>query len=317
MKELICLTLLLGIVSLGVAQKEQMKSTPQVEKSALRSSLQSMIDTELAFARMSAEQGTRPAFMSFIADDGILFRPRAVKGKQWMTEHPVPSSDKRPLLSWYPAAADIALAGDMGYTTGPWEFKADIHDPKPVAFGNFLTVWKKQRDGSWKFAIDLGISNPQPNQAAAPWQQPNNYGPMRGGGIGPGVKEATKALLARDREFSTSSATRGAQKAFEDYAASEVRLFRNGKQPIVGKADAVAALPASPTVWTWEPVFADVSHSGDLGYSYGTYKLTINDGTLKTNAVETGNYYRIWEKQLNAWKVVADLLDPVPEDKKN
>jgi ketosteroid isomerase-like protein len=313
MKELIGVTLLLGTMSLGVAQQEPMKPAPQVEKSAL----QSMIDSELAFARMSAEQGTRPAFVAFIADDGILFRPRAVKGKQWITEHPVPSSDKRPLLSWYPAVADIALAGDMGYTTGPWEFKADIHDAKPVAFGNFLTVWKKQRDGSWKFAIDLGISNPQPHQVAAPWQQPNNYGPMRGGGIGPGVKEATKALLARDREFSTSSATLGALKAFEDYAASEVRMFRNDKQPIVGKADAVAALPASPTVWTWEPVFAAVSHSGDLGYSYGTYKLTSNDATLKTNTVETGNYYRIWKKQLNAWKVVADLLNPVTEDKKN
>ena len=31
------------------------------------------------------DQGTRPAFMAFIAEDGILFRPTAVKGKQWMS----------------------------------------------------------------------------------------------------------------------------------------------------------------------------------------------------------------------------------------
>lgn len=289
MKKLICLTLLVGFISLAFAQKAK-------EASAL----QSMVDTERAFARMSEEQGIRPSFMAFIADNGILFRPTAVKGKQWMTEHPLPPSDKRPLLSWQPTFADMARAGDMGYTTGAWEYKSDIHDAQPVAFGNFLTVWKKQPDRSWKFVIDLGISNPQPDQAATPWQLPNNYLQMSGGST-TYVKAETTALLKREREFSRDSATRGAQKAFEAYAANDVRVFRNGKLPFVGKADAAVALPASSIVWTWEPAFADVSRSGDLGYSYGTYQLTKNDAMLKKTEngekVETGNYYRIWKQQ--------------------
>lgn len=302
MKKFICLTLLPGFISLGFAQKA--KKTP---------ALQSMVDTERAFARMSEEQGIRPAFMTFIADDGILFRPTAVKGKQWMKEHPLPASDKRPSLSWQPTFAEIALAGDMGYTTGPWQYKADIHDVKPVAFGNFLTVWKKQPDGSWKFAIDLGISNPQPAQPATPWQLPTNYREAWSGQPRD-VGAETNALLASEREFSSASAARGAQKAFDAYAAEEVRVFRNKNLPFVGKTLAAAALPASQTVWTWEPAFADVSHSGDLGYSYGTYQVAKKDATEK---VEIGNYYRIWKKQGNAWKVVTDLLDPLPEPKKN
>lgn len=304
MKKSICLTLLLGLVSLGFAQKAK-------EASAL----QSMVDTERAFARMSEEQGTRPAFISFIADDGILFRPTAVKGKQWMTEHPLPPSDKRPLLSWQPTFADVARAGDMGYTTGPWEYKADIHDAKPVAFGNFLTVWKKQPDGSWKFAIDLGISNPQPTAAATPWQLPNNY-QQAAAGRRIDVESEPNALLAREREFSNASATRGAQQAFDAYAADDVRVFRNDKLPLVGKTAAATALPESPIGWTWEPAFADVSQSGDLGYTYGTYEITKKDSRPKTpkmpQKVEVGNYYRIWKKQGDTWKVVADLLDPLP-----
>lgn len=304
MKKLICLTLVLGVVSLGFAQKAK-------EGSAL----QSMVETERAFARMSEEQGIRPSFMAFIADDGILFRPTAVKGKQWMTEHPLPPSEKRPWLSWQPTFADIALAGDMGYTTGPWEFKADMNDVKPVAWGNFLTVWKLQLDRSWKFAIDLGISNPRPEQATTPWQLPQRY-QQPSPGRRADIQAETNALLAREREFSSASATRGARKAFDAYAAAEVRVFRNDKQPFVGKANAVAALPASSIVWTWEPSFADVSRSGDLGYSYGTYWLRSNDVSPKT--LETGNYYRIWKKQGNAWKMVADLIDPVaPETKTN
>ncbi len=63
MKKLICVALLLALVSLAFAQEAKDKSP-----------LQSMVETELAFARMAAEQGIRPSFTAFIAEDGILFR---------------------------------------------------------------------------------------------------------------------------------------------------------------------------------------------------------------------------------------------------
>ena len=303
MKKFICLILVLGFSSLGFA-----KRTPE------KSALQAMVDAERAFARMAEEQGTRPAFMAFIADDGILFRPTAVKGKQWMTEHPLPPSDKRSLLSWYPSIAGMARAGDLGYTTGPWEFKSDIHDAKPVAWGHFLTVWKKTPDGSWKFAVDLGISNPQPGQAEAPWVLPHNYktpGRMRGR-----WSFSTEALLARDREFSQASMKRGARTAFAKYAGSAVRLYRDEKFPLLGKDLAAAVLPDNSQAWTWEPEEGDVSVSDDLGYSYGTYRIESHESTPKI--IETGNYFRIWKKEKGAWKVLFDLTNPIPpETKKN
>jgi ketosteroid isomerase-like protein len=302
MRRVICFACLIGLVSVVFAQKPQPKSA-----------LQSMVDAERAFARMSEEQGTRPAFMAFIADDGILFRPTAVKGKQWMAEHPLPPSDKRPLLSWYPTIAVMARQGDMGYTSGPWEYKADIHDAKAVAWGHFLTVWKKQPVGSWKFAIDLGISNPQPAAAAAPWQLPNKYkAPKTMRGV---WSFSSSPLLARDREFSKASAMRGAQAAFISYTTADVRVYRDEKFPFVGQDAAIAALPAAANVWTWEPAFGDVSISDDLGYTYGTYRIESKESPAKS--VETGNYFRIWKKQGSRWLVVADLTNPVAEAKKN
>ena len=50
--------------------------------------LQDMVKTEQAFSKMAEEKTTREAFMAFIADDGLLFRPGAVNGKKWMLEHP-------------------------------------------------------------------------------------------------------------------------------------------------------------------------------------------------------------------------------------
>jgi ketosteroid isomerase-like protein len=304
MKKLICLTLLLGFVSsvVGLAQKTK-------EKSAL----ESMVNTERAFAKMSEDQGTRPAFVAFIADDGILFRPGAVKGKQWFAEHPLPPSDKRSLLSWYPAVAGMAEAGDLGYTTGPWEFKADIKDAKAVAWGHFLTVWKRQPDGSWKFAIDLGISNPQPAQPESPWALPQNYKADKPKNS---MASGATALLARDREFSETSAKRGARAVFNDYATAEVRLYREEMFPLRGIDLAPAVLPGIGSVWTWVPAAGDVSASDDLGYTYGTYQISGDKAAGKI--IESGNYLRIWKKQNGVWKVLFDLTNPVPpETKKN
>jgi ketosteroid isomerase-like protein len=269
----------------------------------------SMVETERAFARMSEEKGTRPSFMAFIAEDGILFRPKAVKGKQWMIDHPLPPSDKRDLLSWGPSFADMARAGDMGYTFGPWQYKSDIRDARPVAWGHFVTIWKKQADGSWKFRVDLGISHPEPAQSDFSLEQPKNETSPSNLGVVSDVARA--ALLAADRQFSEDSAAQGAQKAFLSYASPDVRVFREGKLPFKGKVASAEAVPTGSGLWTWQPEAWDVSRSGDLGYSYGTYWLKSNDANAKP---ETGNYFRIWKKQPgNVWKVVVDLANPVPE----
>lgn len=272
--------------------------------------LKSLIETERAFSR-AAEQGTREAFGQFIADDGILFRPTAVPGKKWLQEHPQPASTERSMLNWQPIFAAVSQAGDLGYTTGPWQFKKNSKDAQPTAFGNFMTVWKKQADGSWKFVLDLGIANPQPKVAAPAWQ-PDKA--QTGQEIFAKVDRrlAQSSLLEVERKFSEASAELGARESFLLYAARDVRLFRNDHFPFVGKMAAADALSAVTAAWTWMPSFADVSVSGDLGYSYGAYELRDKAGTVS----EKGNYARVWQKILGDWKLVIDVADPLPPETK-
>src|SRR6266550_7129497 len=159
---LLSFSMICSLGGLGVAQNKNQLSD-----------LKAMVETERAFSRTSEEKGIRESFAEFIAADGILFRPTPVFGKKWMQEHPLPVSTTRQLLSWQPIFAAVSRAGDLGYTTGPWQFKNDIKDAKPAAFGNFMTVWKKQADGSWRFALDLGISNPEPKEPLTIWQVPD------------------------------------------------------------------------------------------------------------------------------------------------
>ncbi len=266
-----------------------------------------IVETERAFSRMSEEKGTREAFGAFIADDGILFRPTAVPGKKWMQEHPLPPSSTRSVLTWQPMFAHVSNAGDLGYTTGPWQFKKDVRDTKPTAFGNFMTVWKKQPHGPWRFVLDLGISNPEP-KPTTPMIEPGSFQAFKGRIEKVDHEAARAALLNLDRGFSKASAGQGAREAFLIYAAKDIRLFRNEHFPFVGKMAGADALAPVTAEWTWTPAFADVSISGDLGYSYGLYELKDEHGTVS----EKGNYARVWKKVNGTWKLVVDVADPLP-----
>jgi ketosteroid isomerase-like protein len=274
--------------------------------------LTALVENEQAFSRTSEEKGIRESFTEFIAEDGILFRPGPVVGKQWMKDHPLPPSDKRPVLTWQPTFAGISRAGDMGYTTGPWQYKSDIKDAKPIAFGDFMTVWKKQADGSWKFAVDLGVSHPDPKTGPGTWRAPAAQKSTRFRRVD--VAAARESLLQADRDFSRASSEQGAVGALLLFAANDVRVFRNDHQPFVGRKNAVNAMAPLTREWTWKPTFADVSISGDVGYSYGIYELREKSGAQAL--VETGNYLRVWKKTSGAWAVVIDVSDPRPIEKK-
>ena len=261
-----------------------------------QSALQEMVKTEQAFSKMAEEQNAREAFMAFIADDGLLFRPGAVNGKKWMLEHPLPTSDKKPLLAWQPAYAGMAASGDMGFTTGPWEAKADINDEKPQGYGHFVTVWKKQADGSWKFVVDLGISHPQSGGPLTLWtpaETPNKeFKPVD-------VPIAREALLERDRNYAAAVLRHGFAKSYAAYAARGVRLYRANNLPFIGREASIEQLSKTTGEVKLIPIGGDVSSAGDLGYTHGTYEA----------ANERGSYVRIWKKQNGLWRIVMDVTN--------
>jgi ketosteroid isomerase-like protein len=281
------------------------------------SPLKSLVATEQAFSQAAADKGTRPAFLQFIADDGILFRPKAVNGKLWMQDHPLPpaqTSEKRASLAWQPIFADVAEAGDLGYTTGPWEYKDDVKDAHPSGYGDFVTLWKKQADGSWKFVVDLGISHSASSGPLTLWRlaadPPRTTLIKQNRSID--LKRARQDLLRRDLEFSDAAINRGFLKAFQAYAAAEVRLFRENSNPFIGKQAAILALTNRKELLIWQATGEDVSRSGDLGYTYGTYSASSDDATKKLP--ERGNYLRIWKKQNGVWRVVLDVANLLPAE---
>lgn len=294
---LIAALFLLPVVSLA-------QSTPN------QPAFKAMIETEQAFSKMAEVKTTREAFMSFIADDGLLFRPGAVNGKKWMNEHPVPAppEGKKPLLAWQPSFGGMSAAGDLGFSTGPWEFKSDIKDEKPAGYGHFVTLWKKQADNTWKFVIDLGVSHPTSGGPQTIWKVEAKGDPIVGAFVD--VQRSTRELLKRERDYSEEAVKQGLATAFKNFASEGVRLYVPENLPFVGRDASLKILSEMKGGMSWLPIAADVSRSGDLGYTHGTYEKTSADDPKKI--VEKGSYVHIWEKRDGEWKVVLAVTNVTP-----
>jgi ketosteroid isomerase-like protein len=295
MRKAVFILLLLSVLAPAVLTQKKKKTDRDA-------SLRSLVEAERGFASMAVAQGIKASFIANLADDGILFRPGPVAGKKWMEERPA----RKGLLTWRPAFADVALADDMGYTTGPWEFRPEKMEDKPVAYGHFVTVWKRQADGKWKVALDLGIGHPEPPAAMS---NPEVISPANKN-LKPKDAEAERAaLLKLESDISKSAAAQKVTDAVLSYLADEGRVYRDDAFPAVGREAARALLETKPGSVAWHPAKADVSRSGDLGYVYGTYEFKAADG----KSSEAGNYLRIWKRQADGkWKVVLDLLSPIP-----
>jgi len=266
--------------------------------------VQELVEAEHAFARAAASDGMRAAFLAVMTDDAILFRPRPVNGRQWFLDRPAPPG----LLSWTPTHAELSTAGDLGYTTGPWRYQSGEQD-RPSVFGHYVSIWGREKDGEWRLVLDIGIGHAEPPESVrkpAIDEGEQNRPPQM-----PTVDRAAliRLLLGIDRDFSEKVRTDGAVSAYETMARRDVRLYRDGSMPVVGRGAVRELLAGSEPVLAAQPAAADIASSGDLGYTYGVA------APPNGSEGESVSYLRIWRRDNSGqWKIALDLALPIPAE---
>jgi ketosteroid isomerase-like protein len=120
-----------------------------------------LIELEGRFAQAVAEGGGR-AFASWFADDAVtlsngkpatLGRGAIAASATW--------SPKDYQLTWTAEGAQMGPSNDMGFTWGHYEGRSKDANGQPVVMtGRYITIWKKQRDGAWKVAMDASANEP-------------------------------------------------------------------------------------------------------------------------------------------------------------
>ncbi|MEY2521068.1 MAG: hypothetical protein QOF24_2827 [Verrucomicrobiota bacterium] len=261
----------------------------------LEEAVRAMTAAEKKFYETGQEKGTRAAFLEFLAPDAIVFRPGPVNGQEAWSKRPESGLD----LVWEPTFAAIARSADFGYDTGPSKWRGKKSDPQFTGFGHFVSIWKKQKDGSWKVALDCGIENTKSDvKPALKRVTPTN----RGQGTSESLQQTQSAFIATAKLDFT--------KAFRQFGGDEVRLYRDGSFPTVGKKAGTELLGSEQAGVALEIMKTDVSSSADLAYDYGKYSDT------RSQPPKTGHFFQVWQTDATgAWKLVLDWQQALPPQK--
>jgi ketosteroid isomerase-like protein len=284
----------------------QLPPLPVKEKNFPRL-LAPVVGAEHDFAQYSIDRGMKEAFLRFAAPDGVIFRREAVNAIEAWARNPAPTG----LLTWWPVYADVSRAGDLGWTTGPFELREKPTDEKPAGTGHFFTVWRRQPDGSFKFVLDLGVQHPAPDAPETVLQYPaalRKSGPAAGDFDD--TAAARKSLLEAESSLAADSSSKGARAALLARADEGLRMYRQGTFPVVGREAVEKTLKVQTEFIKWSPSKGDVAASGDLGYAYGTYEVRAK--ASDSQPTERGNYARVWRHDRRGWRVVFQVANPVP-----
>ena len=241
-----------------------------------------LVSAEKAFAADAGARSTQDAFLAALADDGLVFAPGPTNGKRVWEARP---ADKN-RLEWAPAVAEIAVSGDLGYTSGPWRFTPAGAD-KPSAFGHFFTVWKKQPDGKWRVLVDHSVSHAE---ATFPEKVLR-----RGGlGVGPAPTWPVGVVELRTADLAPAGALNSRM------VSADFFRLRGGQLPD-GRAEGTAFASTALRVDTG----LIISAAGDLAATWG-------------GGAGGPSWIRIWRRPSaedapgQGWQLAVDMSLPAP-----
>lgn len=277
------------------------------QQEKLSAELQSLVDAERAFAKLGVAQGVRASFMAFFAPDGINFQPGPVNTQEALAKRPAPTGPLPTTLDWQPVWGAISAAGDMGFNTGPFTVTDNTPAKRPTQHGLFFSVWKKQTDGSWKVAVDIGTPTPE---AVTPLQTPyQRIGNRKVAAAKGGQAADANALQALETDFLKALEQDGLVTAYLNRLSDDARLHRVGKLSAADNTAIRKLLSEKPLAMSFSILKTDLARSGDLGWTLGKYELKDKQGT----STETGHFVHVWQRnEKGVWKLLADITNPLP-----
>ena len=131
------------------------------------------------------------------------------------------------------------------------------------------------------------------------------------------VTAAAQELLETDRMWGKLADANAPVDSVVAYWTPDARVVFPGQPVVVGTAairEMVAATRAIPGFHiTWTPDSATVSASGDMGYTFGTNRVTAPDPAGALSTME-GRYITVWRKEPDGpWRCVLDISNEGPK----
>jgi ketosteroid isomerase-like protein len=281
------------------------RGTPRPDP--LPTALEVMADTERAFASRAKEVGWKQAFLEYFSESAIGYNGKDIgPAKEQVRENPDPPKDHQ--LLWEPRYGDIARSGELGYLTGPSRNILPSRNNGQPRHGVYASVWKRERDGTFRVVMDVGIPTPR----AASFPEAFTRAPAANRFAGD-LNDRTPPLATADSVLNSDLRT-SAVRAYRGRLAPGVRFHRPLTMPVVGEAAVLRFLATQPRYDQADSRFAESAQSGDLGYTWGTWSRRLPPARGRAEApkdrFETGFYTRVWVRERTGqWKVALDVLN--------
>lgn len=256
--------------------------------------VEDVLATDAAFAARAGDAGQGVAFAEFLAADGVLFRPEAVAGQEWLARNEAVTGR----LEWWPAAAAADCSGRLAVSTGPWRYTSPAGGEP--ATGHYLSVWRRDDDGQWHVVLDHGIDHgpgviPAESLQAALARLWGTPGECRG-------RDATERLPRAEQDLNTGLQREGLPAALHDAAARGALAYRDDSAPLpLAQAGGDAAFGRGSTAVAERAISVP---EGDMAVTYGVLR--------SADAAQRALYVRVWQRDRRDWRVAIDLRTPLP-----
>ena len=127
------------------------------DKKEQQKAKEAVTQAETEFSKMAGEKGIAEAFWFFADSNAVIKRGNdsLISGKEGIRNFYSAPRYAKAKVSWAPDFVGVSEEGDLAYTYGKYNWQVQDSSGKTNEFkGIFHTVWKKQKDGSWKYVWD-------------------------------------------------------------------------------------------------------------------------------------------------------------------
>ena len=138
---------LIGLIVITSCQQK-------VDKEAIKKEI---YQAEKAFEKMAAEQSISEAFYQFADENAVIKRENdtLIVGNENIKVYYAKQNNANTTVNWTADFIDVSEDGSLAYTYGKYVWKVKNEADSTSEYkGVFHTVWKKQKDGSWKYVWD-------------------------------------------------------------------------------------------------------------------------------------------------------------------
>lgn len=257
--------------------------------------VQAIMEAERSFSTTVGEKGAKAAFIEFLTDDAVIFRPEAVNGKQFWQQH----GGDIPVLRRTPLFADAASNGLLGYTTGSWQSTRRDKGIELVSYGDYVTLWERRNGNGFRAILDIGTSYDEPASNDEKLMKPPGGGDSNKYGWSP-TDVAMKFLRV-------SMEPEGLAAAYKEFAGDDIRLMIDREPAVYGRKAVIAKTKRFRS--TKFPFKLAMFQSADMAYFWNPCRFQNSD-----EGIEHGNCLQILKLRNKKWYIVLGVFSRITDN---